>query len=715
MKYDAFISYSHERDRLLSKRLQQVIQSLGKPWYRRRNARVFRDESSLSADPSLWGAIVNALKNSTYLIVVASREAAKSKWVSREVEWWLENKNTENMLIILSDGDLVWDSLLGDFEKSSDSLPPCLFGSLRSEPLWIDLRNWRNSDKNVRNDVKFKALVSKIAAKLKNLPPEDLWSQELLQQRRNLLMVSVAGVVLLIMVFFSIRQSFFAIKNGAIAKLSYMETATIFGDYSLAFANATALKESFLTDEQVSKYESKLYEALWSNRLIKKIQLRDNETVRFESSTETPLITPCQIIEADESMLDCLTPLRHWQKPHGFANWSKDRRQISVALASDGNHRGGAEILISLKQCLESGDNDYRIDNQGDPKFFTAKDLLSNAPDAINARKNLRAPIYYIDDEVGDKFVMVEIVSAETLDDNSSSQEVLCVLVIDPYNKSIIDKYHPNLTLDTSSRIDRHQGFRRVSPNGMYYIEMESGGSLTLRSISNINEKNTLMGDLSFLIQTYNIENLIAFSKEGDSYIVSGNSQRGRWQQPFFVNSGHVPEGAVLKGHASEVDYVMISDSGKKAITIDSKRIARIWDLTDNPMGRWLRQSNTVVIADWIDVEDKGAENRQKELFEQLKDIDGIDSPNSVTEPECGRTVVRFGGNPSSGLISERDGESYIGLVDLNKKALIYSMPDSDHTGTPFFFCSAKDAADFALRIVATLDHIEPTPAQDYR
>ena len=52
--YDAFISYSHVKDKPVASALQSVIQRLGKPWYRRRVLRLFRDDTSLSASPALW-------------------------------------------------------------------------------------------------------------------------------------------------------------------------------------------------------------------------------------------------------------------------------------------------------------------------------------------------------------------------------------------------------------------------------------------------------------------------------------------------------------------------------------------------------------------------------------------------------------------------------------------------------------------------------------
>jgi hypothetical protein len=54
---DAFVSYSHAKDKPVAAALQSVIQRLGKPWYRRRALRLFRDDSSLSATPGLWPSI----------------------------------------------------------------------------------------------------------------------------------------------------------------------------------------------------------------------------------------------------------------------------------------------------------------------------------------------------------------------------------------------------------------------------------------------------------------------------------------------------------------------------------------------------------------------------------------------------------------------------------------------------------------------------------
>jgi hypothetical protein len=81
--YDAFISYSHAKDKPIAAALQSVVQSLGKPWYRRRALRIFRDDTSLSATPHLWPTIEKALAESRFLILLASTESARSMWVQK--------------------------------------------------------------------------------------------------------------------------------------------------------------------------------------------------------------------------------------------------------------------------------------------------------------------------------------------------------------------------------------------------------------------------------------------------------------------------------------------------------------------------------------------------------------------------------------------------------------------------------------------------------
>ena len=143
--YDAFVSYSHAKDKPIAAALQSVVQKLGKPWYRRRALRVFRDDTSLSATPSLWPSIERALNQSRFFLLLASPEAAASKWVNKEVAHWLDHNSVETLLIGLTNGELSWDDTVGDFTAREDMpLPPVLTGRFPAEPKWVDLRSYRD-------------------------------------------------------------------------------------------------------------------------------------------------------------------------------------------------------------------------------------------------------------------------------------------------------------------------------------------------------------------------------------------------------------------------------------------------------------------------------------------------------------------------------------------------------------------------------------------
>ena len=196
--YDAFVSYSHAKDKPIAAALQSVIQTLGKPWYRRRALRLFRDDTSLSATPGLWPSIEKSLGESRFLILLASPEAAASPWVGKEVAWWLGHKSIDTLLIALTDGKLSWDHEAGDFRWSEAMpLPPILRGKFPNDPRWINMRDYRDGADPRNAD--FTSLAADFAAAIHGTPKEDLLSQEVRQQRRALRLAwSAAGSLLIL-------------------------------------------------------------------------------------------------------------------------------------------------------------------------------------------------------------------------------------------------------------------------------------------------------------------------------------------------------------------------------------------------------------------------------------------------------------------------------------------------------------------------------------
>jgi tetratricopeptide (TPR) repeat protein len=207
--YDAFISYSHAKDKPIAAVLQSVIQTLGKPWYKRRALRIFRDDTSLSATPHLWPTIEIALSESRYLVLLASGESSRSQWVGKEVSYWLEHKSVDTLLIAVTDGDLSWPPGGSDFTwTDATPLPPALKGKFPAEPKWVDLRSYREGAS--KRDPKFTELGANFAAAIRGIPKEDLLSEEVRQQRRALTLAWSAVFLLAVLGSAALWQYFVA-------------------------------------------------------------------------------------------------------------------------------------------------------------------------------------------------------------------------------------------------------------------------------------------------------------------------------------------------------------------------------------------------------------------------------------------------------------------------------------------------------------------------
>jgi hypothetical protein len=245
--YDAFISYSHAKDKPIAAALQSVIQRLGKPWYSRRGARVFRDDTSLSATPHLWPAIETALGQSRFLILLASPESAGSKWVNKEIAYWLDQRSIDTLLIGLTDGTLIWDEAIGDFRQHPDlPLSPLLAGRFPGEPKWVDLRSYR--DRADRRSTSFIELGADFAAAVRGMPKEDLLSEEVHQQRRALSITLTAATLLFLFAGLAAWEWKAADDAGALAVAQRKEAEAQRDNATRSFNLAKGTAESLVTD-----------------------------------------------------------------------------------------------------------------------------------------------------------------------------------------------------------------------------------------------------------------------------------------------------------------------------------------------------------------------------------------------------------------------------------------------------------------------------------
>ena len=115
MPNDAFLSYSHRADFALAAAVEKGLEKLAKPLFSIRAMEVFRDESDLAASSGLTPALEKHLSQSRWLIVFASRTAARFAYCGDEVAWCVRRRGTERLLIALkaiyearSTGQAIW-------------------------------------------------------------------------------------------------------------------------------------------------------------------------------------------------------------------------------------------------------------------------------------------------------------------------------------------------------------------------------------------------------------------------------------------------------------------------------------------------------------------------------------------------------------------------------------------------------------------------------
>jgi WD40 repeat protein len=200
--YDAFISYAHAGDEGFSAALQRGLQHLAKPWNRRRAMEVFRDETSLSASSGLEPSIWRALDASSWLVLLASPEAARSDWVSEEITHWVSTKGADHLLVVVTEGTWAWDKSSGDLSAASTAAGRALRGVFTTEPKYVDM-TWarHDADLTLRN-ANFRDQVATLAAAIREVSKEDIEGEDVKQQRRTRRIVRavIAALTMLVLV-----------------------------------------------------------------------------------------------------------------------------------------------------------------------------------------------------------------------------------------------------------------------------------------------------------------------------------------------------------------------------------------------------------------------------------------------------------------------------------------------------------------------------------
>ena len=134
--------------------------------------------------------------------------------MEREVEHWCAHRD-ERILLVLTDGELVWDDDVQDFStERSSAIPAVLRGRFAAEPRHLDLR-WRRGDE-VQLDLRhprFREAVTDLAAPIHGVPKDELENEDVRRQRRALRLARGAAAALAVLVVTAVVAASLAVAG----------------------------------------------------------------------------------------------------------------------------------------------------------------------------------------------------------------------------------------------------------------------------------------------------------------------------------------------------------------------------------------------------------------------------------------------------------------------------------------------------------------------
>jgi len=354
VNHDVFISYSHTMDVRLGPALERGLEKIAKPLLRLRGMDAFIDQTSLTASPGLWSSILEHLRGSAWFILIASPASAASQWCNKEVAWWLDNRSSDRLLIVLTDGDIVWDPDIRDFDWARTSaLSEDLRQRVPEEPLFVDLR-WaiEAEDLSLRNP-RFRESVVSLAAPIRGMRRDELDSADIRQLRRNRRFVQIGVLLITIAAGVAVwqaivakqqRQEAIQQRNTAMARYLAIQAAAVkTGDLAILLAIESLNRRTFVETEVLLRNLIRRRPAVKGAALNSGGGSPSNFYVWQFSPGGTYFVSGGLGQKAVLWNIDPLRRLHEWPmgQPVTHATFSSDEKQLAVAA-------GDTVVTVSL-------------------------------------------------------------------------------------------------------------------------------------------------------------------------------------------------------------------------------------------------------------------------------------------------------------------------------------------------------------------------------
>jgi WD40 repeat protein len=379
--YDAFISYSHAADAQLAPRLQDGLQRLAKPWWRRHALNVFRDSTGLSANPGLWTSITSAMDDAEWFVFLASPEATDSPWVDKELRHWLEHRSVDRLLPVVTDGEWVWDPATGGFDlAASTAVPAALVHAFREEPRHVDLRWARSEEQLDLRHARFRDQVAEIAAPLHGLAKDELEGEDVRQHRRTKRWAAAAVIALLLLTTASVFASVLAVSNSRAAEAAQAEAED---NAREADQNADEAERSAQDAQEAEDLAVRRGE----ETALERDRATDNERRARQSEAAAAAGQLAATVEAERA--DAQTRLATQSAEEAEVN--ADKAQANAAEASQNARRAERNALESLQNAARAERNAAQATASEQQARLAEQQARSSEAAAVTAARRAEA------------------------------------------------------------------------------------------------------------------------------------------------------------------------------------------------------------------------------------------------------------------------------------------------------------------------------------
>ena len=185
--------------------------------------RIFRDTTDLGARADLTKELRRELDDSEYLIVLCSEAAVGSKWIEREIRYFLQTHETDKILPVLADGE-------------PEEILPAMFGGIEGMPRHPVACDFRGSRRRALREE-----LPRLAAALLDCP-----YGELMDRRRRYEAGRLAAIAAAAVLFLSGLAGYYALTSARIRKS--LKERQIGESESLAVRSETALSQRLRLD-----------------------------------------------------------------------------------------------------------------------------------------------------------------------------------------------------------------------------------------------------------------------------------------------------------------------------------------------------------------------------------------------------------------------------------------------------------------------------------